>query len=64
MTTKNYALITAIVFTIVALAHIWRLYTGAEVTMNGTAVPMAGSWVGLIIAGILAVCGFRLASRS
>lgn len=64
MQTKNYAMVSAIIFTIVTLAHIWRLYSGAEVMLNGAPVPMAGSWFGVIIAAIMAIWGFKIAARN
>jgi hypothetical protein len=64
MSNKTYALISAIIFALVALAHVWRVATHAVVTVNGADVPFGPSWAGLIVAGILAICGFRVASRN
>jgi uncharacterized membrane protein len=55
-----YSIVTAIVFTAVALVHAWRLATGAEILIGGTAIPLWVSWVGLIVTGGFAFFGFWL----
>ena len=64
MSARSYALVSGIVFALLAFAHAWRLYTEAVVTVSGTEVPFGPSWAGLAIAAILAICGFRLAVRN
>ena len=59
MSQKGYNLISAIIFTIVALVHVWRLAQGWGIIIDGWIVPMWVSWIGLIIPGILAIVGFR-----
>jgi hypothetical protein len=48
-------MLAVLVFTLVALVHLLRLVYGWEATINGAAVPMWASGLGLVIAGGLAV---------
>ncbi len=63
MSTKTYATITGIIFLIVALAHLVRLFGGLEVRVDGWDVPKWGSLVAAIVAGYLSYAGFRICSR-
>lgn len=56
---KTGSLLAVIVFTLVALAHIYRLVTGAEVTVNGTMVPQWLSIVGVVVPGLIAFLLWR-----
>lgn len=51
---KTGSLLAIIVFVIVAIAHLWRLVTGAEVTLNGATVPQWVSVVGVVLPGLIA----------
>ncbi len=59
MSTKTYCRVSAIVFTVVALAHLARLMYGSSITIDGEAIPMFASWVGLIVPGGLAFWSFQ-----
>ena len=59
MNYRTYCGVSALLFTAVALAHLTRLIYGWPVLINGAAVPMLASWVGLAVAGALAVWGIR-----
>ena len=52
---KPFTMMGAILFLAVAAAHAYRLATGSEVMVGGSAVPMSVSWVGLVVAGLLGV---------
>ena len=52
---KPFTMLAVLVFTLVALLHLFRLVFGWEVTFNGAVVPMWLSIAGLLIAGGLAV---------
>jgi len=58
MNFRRYCSVSAILFTVVALAHLTRLIYGWSIQVDDTAVPMFASWVGFIIPGGLAVWGF------
>lgn len=56
---KNIPLIVAgIVFALVALAHLLRLIYGAEITISGHIVSMAGSYLAFIVTLILSIWMF------
>ena len=59
MNTKAYCRISAIIFAVVALAHLARLVYGSSIVIDGAAIPMLASWVGLIVPGALAYWGFQ-----
>lgn len=59
MNINTYCRVSAIVFTVVALAHLTRLISGASIVIDGEAIPMLASWVGLIVPGGLAFWGFK-----
>jgi hypothetical protein len=59
---KTYALIAGILFALVALVHLWRIVAGWDIVIDGTAVPMWVSWVGLVIPGALGGAGIGLGS--
>ncbi len=59
MNHRNYCVVSAAIFSVVALAHLTRLFNGWSVEIDTMTVPMLASWLGLIIPGSLAVWGFR-----
>jgi len=60
MNSKNYCLVSGILFAIVALAHLMRIISGSNVLVDDYAVPMFVSWVGMIVPGLLALWAFRV----
>jgi hypothetical protein len=64
MSAKNFSMLAACIFTIVALGQLIRAFAGFEIAFNGTTIPIWASWVAFIIAGLLALVGFRTASRT
>jgi len=60
MTQRTFFLITATLFSLIALLHALRLLRGWQVTIGDMMIPLWVSWVGLIVAGYLAYEGFRL----
>jgi uncharacterized membrane protein len=63
MTAKTFAGVAAIIFALVALLHLLRLVLGWSIVIEGWAVPMWLSWIGLLVAGALSYFGGRLALR-
>lgn len=61
MKTRLYLLISATMFTIVALAHAARVILSLPITIGTYSVPMALSWGGIIWPGFLAFWGFMAA---
>jgi hypothetical protein len=53
-----YAVVTAIIFALVALAHIVRIIKQWEMQIGPLSVPMSMSWIGLVVAALIAIWGF------
>jgi hypothetical protein len=64
MDQKSFSIVAAVIFTVVALLHLARIYMDWPIAIAGWSVPMWVSWIGLIVAGGLAFFGFRLAARN
>lgn len=62
MGSKNYCIISGILFSLVALGHLLRVVMGLGVTVDGHVVPMAISWFGFVVPACLAAWAFRIAS--
>jgi len=60
---KLFTTIAAVIFAVIALVHIVRLFLGWEVTVSGMAIPMWASVAGLVIAAGLAVMLLREARK-
>ena len=52
-----------VIFAVVALFHLVRIYMDRPVMIGDWSVPMWVSWIGLVVAGGLAFFGLRLAER-
>ncbi len=61
---KRYCVISGILFTLVAVAHLLRIVYGLPISIGDFNAPMWMSWVGLIIPGALAVWAFRIAGNA
>ena len=64
MGTKEYCLVSGVLFTLVAFAHLLRIVYGISIVVDDVAVPMLASWIGLFIPAVLAVWAFRISRRS
>ncbi len=60
MSSQQYFLISGLLLTLVAIAHLLRLVLGVPVQVDSVAVPMAVSWVGFALPAVLAYWAFRL----
>jgi hypothetical protein len=54
--------VASIVFALFAIGHVLRLINHAQVTVGTHAIPMGVSWVALIVAAILSIWLWWLAS--
>jgi hypothetical protein len=52
----------SIIFALFALGHLLRLIKHAQVTVGTHTIPIGVSWVALIVAAILSIWMWRLAS--
>jgi len=64
MTQRTFSLVTAVLFSLIALLHAVRLLRGWQVTVEGAVMPGWISWIGLAIAAYLAYQGFLLSKVS
>ena len=56
---RPFTFVAAIIFLVMALAHLYRLATGFDLIVGATAVPMSVSWIALIVTALFAVMLFR-----
>ena len=63
MSKKNYLLISAIIFSLVALGHLVRLFTHWSFQIGTMTVPLWGSWLAVLIGATLSIWAFRLFSQ-
>jgi len=60
MSARTYCTVSAVAFAVVAIAHLVRAVRGLPVVIGTWPAPMAISWLGVVVAGGLALWGFRL----
>jgi len=53
-----YAVFSALIFAVVAAAHLLRLLNRWGVQIGPYSVPMFVSWIGLVIAVLISIWGF------
>jgi len=56
---KPFTTIAVVVFSVVAIVHLLRLFMGWEVIVTGFVIPVWWSAFGLVIAGGLAIMVWR-----
>lgn len=61
MDKKTYYQTVSIIFGILAIAHILRIYNNAPAVIGGVDVPMWASTIAVFISGYLAVRGWQFA---
>ena len=50
---RLFTVLGAILLLLIAAAHIYRIYSGMDLTVNGQVVPMTVSYVGAAVFGII-----------
>lgn len=60
---KSYIVVSAIIFALVAIAHLMRIAQGWQVQVGEMGVAMSVSWVALGLSVVLAVWGAMLLRR-
>lgn len=60
MAYKRYCLVSGALFSLVAVAHLTRIIFGWPISVDDMMIPMAFSWLGLIVPGALAGWAFWL----
>src|SRR5690349_1046217 len=64
MHAKTFSLVAGLIFALVALLHLVRIFEEWPVIIADWSVPKSVSWVALIVAGGLALLGLRLSARN
>ena len=55
---SSYIAVSALIFAVVAIAHLIRLARRFPVQIGSFVVPISASWVGLLVASLMAIWGF------
>jgi len=63
MDAKTFSLVAGLIFALVALLHLVRIFEEWPVIIGDWSVPKSVSWVALIVAGGLALLGLRLSAK-
>jgi hypothetical protein len=63
MKPKPYVLVTAAIFTVVALLHLIRLIFGWSIVVAGWHVPLWFSWLAIVVLAVLISYAVRLSGR-
>jgi len=63
MNDKPYCLITGIIFALVAIVHLLRIAYDWSVHIENWIAPMWISWLGVVVAGLLALWAFSMAFK-
>jgi hypothetical protein len=61
---KTFSVVAGMIFALITLLHLLRIYMGWPVVIGSWTAPMWVSWIGLIVAGGLSYFGLRLAARN
>jgi hypothetical protein len=62
-TSRPFTLLAAVIFALMALAHIYRIVTHFQIVVGSHTVPMSASWVAIVVTGLLAVTLYRESQR-
>jgi hypothetical protein len=63
MDAKTFSLVAGVIFAVVALFHLVRIFMEWTVIIGDWSTLMWVSWIALIVAGGLALLGLRLSQR-
>jgi hypothetical protein len=63
MDQKTFSVTAGVIFALVALVHLVRIYFGWPIAISSWSVPMWASWLALIVAAGLAYFGLSAARR-
>src|SRR5262249_27010487 len=63
MDEKAFSLVAGVIFAVVALFHLVRIFMEWTIVIGNWSVPMWVSWIALVVAGAIALRGCRLSER-
>jgi hypothetical protein len=64
MNTKNYLIVSTVIFTVVAVVHLIRLTLGWPVELGTWNVPLSVSLIAVLISASVAMWGISLVRRT
>jgi magnesium-transporting ATPase (P-type) len=56
---KPFTMIAVVIFALMALIHIYRLFTNFQIILGSHTIPMWASYAGVVVAGGLALMVYR-----
>ena len=59
---RMYLILAGSIFTVVALAHLVRIFSGGDLIILGWSAPLWLSWIGTVVASYLAYASFHFAT--
>jgi hypothetical protein len=60
---KTFSLVAGIIFGVVALFHLIRIFAEWTLIVGNWSVPKSVSWIALVVSGGLALIGLRVSQR-
>jgi hypothetical protein len=60
---KTFSLVAGLIFAVVALFHLVRIFEEWGLIIGDLSVPKSVSWIAIVVAGGLALVGLRLSQR-
>ena len=63
MDRKTYFIVAGMIFTLLVLFHLMRIFEDWPVIIGDWSVPTWVSWAGVIVAGVLAIVGFKFTAN-
>jgi len=63
MDERTFGFVAGIIFSVVALFHLVRIFEEWTVTIGNWSVPKSVSWIALVVSGALALIGLRVSQR-
>ena len=63
MDQKTFSLVAGLIFAVVALFHLVRIFEEWTLIVGDWSVPKWVSWVALVVAGALALIGLRISQQ-
>jgi protein-S-isoprenylcysteine O-methyltransferase Ste14 len=57
--TKPFTMISAIIFAVMALLHVYRIFTHFQIVLGSHVIPLWASYVGIVVSGLLAVMLYK-----
>ena len=63
MDQKTFSVMAGVIFALVALAHLVRIYFGWPIVISSWSIPMWVSWAALVVASGLSYFGLRATRR-